>query len=227
MNFAVIVAAGSSSRMRGVDKILLKINRYPLIYWTLGCFEQSKSVNSIILVVKKSDIRLFNRLVKNWACRKIASIIPGGDNRQSSVINGIKAASRISTRRQDIVIVHDGARPLVKPQLLESVILSAKQFGAAAAAVRSQDTLKMVDSDLMVIKTIERENIWLSQTPQAATLKNFIRAIKLSQEKHATATDEAGLFEHAKIPVKVVEGDRSNIKVTTRNDLEIVKRIAQ
>lgn len=219
-NFVIIVAAGSSIRMSGINKILTKINGYPLISWTLKVFINAKFINHIILVVKNSDIHKFNKL----NLPKKISIVSGGSTRQESVAKGLEQIKNLLVKDSDIILVHDGARPLVKPKDINEIIRVTKKFGATILAAKSIDTIKEVEN-LTIKKTLERESIWLAQTPQAATYKNFKKAFQSAETENFAGTDEASLFEHAKIPVKIVPGENINIKITTKEDLKIVNSL--
>ena len=218
---AIIPAAGAGLRMGGrVPKQFLEIAGKPLLALTLETFERCEAVDSVFLVVPGKDARYCRReIVEGFGFRKVAGVVPGGAVRRESVRRGISAASG----GFDILVVHDGVRPLVTSGLVESVIEAARASGAATAGVPARDTVKWVEQG-MVTKTCDREKVWLAQTPQA-----FRRDVLADAHDRAErggwddATDDASLVERIGFPVAMVPGDEANIKVTTPGDAALVR----
>lgn len=223
MNTVVIAAAGNSTRMNGVNKILQEIFNKPVIYWTLSVFEHSKHVDTVILVVREKDLLEIKRLIKTWSLKKVKSIITGGRDRQESIWLGIQEADKLGFADNDLFIMHDGSRPLIESQEIHKAIDATNRFGASVVAVRAKDTVKLADDNYQILQTLDRNHVWLVQTPQAAPLGIVKKAFKKAVKENFFATDVAGILEHYGISVKIVEGNYKNIKITTPDDLDIVK----
>jgi len=217
---AVIVAAGSSKRMNnGVDKLSVRIQGRTLLAWTISRFEAVSSVDEIILVVRAESLEYVrDELIVKEGFKKVKSVVPGGDQRQNSTENGLNAISEDA----QIVLVHDGARPLVRPEEIDSVIQSTKENGAALLAVRCKDTVKEVMNNT-VIKTLPRDTLWLAQTPQGFRKDIIMNALDSAKDEGYLGTDEASLVERLGVNVSIVEGRTNNIKVTFPEDVERIQ----
>jgi 2-C-methyl-D-erythritol 4-phosphate cytidylyltransferase len=210
----IIVAAGRSTRMGGSDKLLLQVGDRPLIAYSLACFDAHPRIDNIVIVASEANAE---------ALRAIAGAFPksqvvlGGKRRRDSVMCGLEALDACN-----IVVVHDGARPLVTADLIDAAIDGALEVGAALCAVPVSDTVKRGDVAGLVRGTVSREDLWLAQTPQAFRLDLLRRA-------HAAhdidATDDAALVELIDAPVRLVLGSRQNVKVTTPEDLTLVEAL--
>ncbi len=214
---AVIVAAGQSTRMDGVDKTFMDILGLPLLTYSLAAFEAAPSIESVVLVLRPSFIDLGKTLVEAHGFRKVRSIQAGGERRQDSVRNGVECLDD-----QEWAVVHDGARPCIGPDLIEQGIDEAIQWGSAVAAVPVTDTIKVRGCDGQVETTLDRSKLWAAQTPQIFPLQRLRDAFN---QVAATVTDEAALMEQAGYPVHLYFGSYSNIKVTTREDAAIVEAL--
>ncbi|KAF0133131.1 MAG: 2-C-methyl-D-erythritol 4-phosphate cytidylyltransferase [Candidatus Saganbacteria bacterium] len=204
MKISVIIAAGGFGRRMGKPKQFLPLLGKSVIEWTLDVFKSIKTIKQIVLVVSGDDIGK----AKSFG----VEVVEGGVERQDSVSNGLKLISADT----DFVIVHDGARPLITPDIIEKAISDAKIYGAAVVGVPIKDTLKRVDKDLMVCDTVDRSIIWQAQTPQVFKYEIITRAYKNAKSK---ATDDSKLVEDLGIKVKMVMGLYENIKITTPEDL--------
>jgi 2-C-methyl-D-erythritol 4-phosphate cytidylyltransferase len=217
---AVIPAAGAGVRMGGERaKQFLELDGLPLLAITLARFQAAASVESIILVVSAGEIDFCRReVVARFKLDKVQKVVAGGERRQDSVRRGIEATDG----RFDLILIHDGVRPLVQTDLIERVIGVGRKHGAAIAALPTKDTVKEVDSEGIVTRTYDRRRVWLVQTPQVFRYED-IRAAhqKAAQEGWTELTDDALLAERMGIPVAVVEGSEDNIKITTPYDLEL------
>ena len=213
---AIIVAAGRSERMGGVDKVLAPLVGRPLLAWTLGAFKKCDAIDQVIIVASESSLDRVDALVREWRFTKVTAIVPGGATRQASVRAGIDAANGAA-----IVAVHDAARPLVTPELIARGVALARASGAALCAVPSRDTVKDVQ-DGVVRATPARARMWLAQTPQV-----FDRALLLEAHERAVedATDDAALVEALGRDVHVYEGAASNVKITTPDDMIIAEAL--
>jgi 2-C-methyl-D-erythritol 4-phosphate cytidylyltransferase/2-C-methyl-D-erythritol 2,4-cyclodiphosphate synthase len=217
----VVPAAGSSERMAGDDKLQAPIGGRPLLAWTLEALASSTLVQRIVLVVAPE--RVAEVRAAPWLPPAVGAVVAGGSRRQESVAHGVRALRRLGGSETDVVLVHDAARPLVTPALVERVATAAAIHGAAIPVVPVTDTLKQV-RDGRVDATVERDGLAAAQTPQAARMRLFEAAFeRFPAEGPATWTDEAGLLEACTIPVHVVPGDPRNVKVTVPDDLARVR----
>ncbi|MHB8375945.1 MAG: 2-C-methyl-D-erythritol 4-phosphate cytidylyltransferase [Dehalococcoidia bacterium] len=216
--FAVIVAAGTSERMGGIDKVYTPLMGRPLIVWALGAFRTCDAVDGVIVVAPARGVVRMEALVREWRMTKVRAVVAGGAHRQASVRAGIEAAEGAA-----IVAVHDGARPLVTPELIARGVDIARQTGAAICAVPARDTVKHVEGDPPEVRqTLDRARTWLVQTPQV-----FDRALLLEAHRRAgaQATDDAALVEALGHSVRVYEGAPWNLKVTAPDDLIIAEAL--
>ena len=216
---AVVVAAGRSARMEGTDKLLADIGGRPLLAWTLAAFEAAPEVGRI--VVTTAPDRVDALAAADWLPAKVHAIVAGGDRRQASVAAGVAALGDVPDER--VVLVHDGARPLVSGQTIGDVARAAAGHGAAIPVVRVSETLKRIDGDL-VGSTVDRTDLAAAQTPQGVRA-GILRAAYATYPPAGpdTWTDEAALLEACTIPVHVVIGDPGNLKVTVLADLDRVR----
>jgi 2-C-methyl-D-erythritol 4-phosphate cytidylyltransferase len=210
---AVIVSAGASTRMAGVDKTLVELAGMPLIARTVDVFESCGAVGAVVLVVSRDDLNDVAEISRQREWTKVVHVRLGGARRQDSVWIGLKALPEC-----EWVVVHDGARPLVTSKMIEDGLLTAKATGAATAAVPVTDTIKVVADDGRVVETLERRTLASIQTPQVFRYDLLDAA---HEETTADFTDDASMLEARGVAVEVFVGDRSNIKVTTPEDLVI------
>ena len=213
---AVIVAAGSGKRMGGVSKPLIKLGKKTLFEYVLEAFCAS-SVDSIVVVCSGQNEEALKDIAANFGEKPI-SFSPGGNTRAESVFFGVKECGRC-----DYVCVHDCARPFVTPEIIENVIAGAKETGASTACSPVTDTIKFVDEEHGAIYTPEREHLLSIQTPQCFRREYYLPAFALAASDKKVFTDESALMEHAGIKVNYVRCDASNIKLTTKDDLEMFK----
>jgi 2-C-methyl-D-erythritol 4-phosphate cytidylyltransferase/2-C-methyl-D-erythritol 2,4-cyclodiphosphate synthase len=220
---AIIPAAGSGSRM-GLDspKQFLELQGVPILIHTLRIFAEIDTIGCIIVVVPPADCARVEELVRSHGLAKVSAIIPGGRERQDSVLAGLDALPA----EVELVLVHDGVRPFVPVAVVQNCLQEAEKNGAAMAAIPVKDTLKTVSSQNVVERTISREGVWQAQTPQVAKKSLLQAAYLLAAEKgDFIATDEAALLELLGCPVKVVAGSEKNIKITRREDLILAEAI--
>jgi 2-C-methyl-D-erythritol 4-phosphate cytidylyltransferase len=218
---AIIPAAGVGIRMGSKrPKQFLEVNGTPLLALTLRTFQKCRAIDRVIVVVPGEEIEGCRRdMVSRRGFDKVENIVRGGKRRQDSVRLGIDAAGNDA----DLVVIHDGVRPLVDGALVERVISAAETYGAAAAGLPARETVKETDSRGQVIRTLDRSNIWLVQTPQAFTYELIRNAHERAwKEGWSDVTDDASLVERLGIKVKMVMGSEKNIKVTTPMDLDIL-----
>jgi 2-C-methyl-D-erythritol 4-phosphate cytidylyltransferase len=222
---AIIVAAGSSTRMHGADKLFADLGGRPLLAHTLARFQESPLVERIVLVLALANIEPGRRLAAECGIDKLSALCEGGRRRQDSVRLGLEALRQGSGQALgpcEWVLVHDGARPLVTTELIERGLAAARETGAAVAAVPIADTVKQTGPEGTVERTLDRKGLWAAQTPQVFRYDLLLRA---HREVTAEVTDDAAMLEALGLPVKLYEGSPANIKVTTPEDLRLAEAI--
>ena len=223
MTIAIILAAGDSKRVRGINKIFYRISGKPLIFYTIRAFEKHPQVNGIILVVRESDSKKFFTLSKKYKFKKIKLVVKGGKKRQDSALNGLKAAKKLGAKSGDLVLVHNGANPLVSQDEIANVIRAAKKYKVALAAQPAKDTIKEKDKNGFVVRTVNRKNIFLAQTPQVIEYTLAKRAFEKAHREKFYGTDDVSLVERLGVKPKIVQASSKNIKVTYFEDLKFVE----
>jgi len=221
----IIPAAGRGTRMGGArSKQFLDLDGVPILLHTLRCFERLDEVDLIIIAAAPEAIPELVALQREHGLAKIARIVPGGKERQDSVWNALEAMRSFPVT---ITAVHDAVRPFASPQLIRRVLHAAVTHGAALAAVRPKETVKIGTPDGTVHATPPRETLWLAQTPQAFRFTLLVEAFRKAMAEQFYGTDEASLVERLGQEVRIVEGSYDNIKITTPDDLEVAKLIAK
>lgn len=215
---AVIVSAGNSTRMCGVNKQFLEIGGVPVIVHSITAFQKSSIIDELVIVTRESDIEEVAKLVEKYDFYKVSNIVAGGETRQLSVYNGVISTSK----NTDIVAIHDGARPLVSDKVIIETIKTAAEFGAAATGVKVKDTVKVVDDNDNIIDTPDRTYMRFIQTPQVFNKKLYLDAVNFV-ENSKDFTDDCMLIEAYGKTVKFVDGDYENIKITTPEDIELAE----
>ncbi|MBQ8545831.1 MAG: 2-C-methyl-D-erythritol 4-phosphate cytidylyltransferase [Clostridia bacterium] len=220
---AIILCAGDSTRFSSgkESKQMVEVLGKSVIVRTIEAFEKSHSIREIILVVRKEDTAEYNKLICDYAFKKISCIVVGGDTRQISAMRGFKHASE----KSNYVAFHDGARCLVTPEIIESVVKTAKQTKAATAATHMSDTIKVADDDGNIVKTVDRELLWTVQTPQIFEKDLYRSCIENAITKSISATDDCMLAEAYGQRVKLVETGKENIKITYKSDVALAEAI--
>lgn len=216
---AVIVAAGSSTRMGGTQKQLLTLGGIPVLARTLLAFERSRYVKNIVVVARESDILSYQMLADKYMISKLTDIVSGGNCREESVKKGI---ARLSADTKS-VLIHDGARPLVGDSVISRVCESLETFSAVTCAVPVKDTLKLV-KDGKVIKTLDRNSCYSVQTPQGFSYSLFKECIDSAGDL-SLFTDDCAVVESTGVEVHIVDGDYNNIKITTAEDIAVAEGI--
>ena len=221
---AVVLGAGSSARMGGADKLLADLEGEPVIVWSLRAFEACPGIRSVVVTTSEHNEQFILDVVGRAALTKVRAFVRGGSSRAESVLYGLR---ELTGQPPEFVAVHDGARPLVTPVMIEDGLRTARVYGAAVAAVPATDTLKIVDRQRVVVRTPLRSSVWHAQTPQFARYGDLLAA----HERHAAMldrfTDDASVLEAEGLPVRVFEASRDNLKITTPADLALAARILQ
>ena len=217
---AVIVAAGSASRMGGIDKVMAQLKGEPMIVRTVRAFQQCDAIKEIVIVTREDLIRPISSLCSKMD--KVKAVVVGGKSRQESVGLGLNALSR----DVKLAAIHDGARPLITQAVIDRTVRAAHTYGAAAPAVPVKDTIKVVKSGL-VMATPDRVNLRAVQTPQVFDFDLLRGALKKAAEENAAVTDDCSAVERLGMSVKIVEGEESNLKITTPLDLKIAEMLLE
>lgn len=226
---AVILAAGIGSRMSAADpqdtkavtKQFLSLDGEPIILRTIRMFELCPIIDEIVLVVREEEQPLYPPLLSRAEITKVKTIISGGETRQESARQGLLAVDRDCK----FIAIHDGARPLITPEQITAVAKEAYRIGAAAAASRVKDTVKITEGADYVKETPDRAKIMAVSTPQIFKVEEYRASVYLGQEKKLSVTDDCGLVEAIGFPVKLVDIGYQNLKITTREDLYFAEAI--
>jgi len=220
---AIIVAAGSGKRMgHSTKKQFLCIGSKPILAYTLDIFDSVEEIERIILVIPRGWKRYCQKeIIEKFGYRKEIEVISGGARRQDSVACGLALVSS----DYEIVIIHDGVRPFVTRRIIVESIAKARKFGACIVAVPVTDTIKMVNREGVIERTLPREHLWRVQTPQTFQVSLIKKAYAKALKDRFYGTDDAQLVERINRPVKVISGDYRNIKITTKEDLILAKKL--
>jgi 2-C-methyl-D-erythritol 4-phosphate cytidylyltransferase len=221
VNVGVVIAAGGRGRRfgGGTPKQFLRLNGVPILQRSIELFDSFPSVNEIVVVSPRNEISRVERLLGRMGSGKILTIVAGGRERQDSVWNGLNAF----VGKPHVVLVHDAVRPLVSRKTIAAVIASTVRYRAAVVGVRIVDTIKLEGREGFYIRTLERNKLWAVQTPQGFRFDLLVSAHKAARRSSYLGTDEASLLERLRIPVRIVEGDSRNIKITTPEDLRLAE----
>ncbi|MDY6937720.1 MAG: 2-C-methyl-D-erythritol 4-phosphate cytidylyltransferase [Cyanobacteriota bacterium] len=220
--YFLIPAAGMGRRMGASrNKLLLELSGKPLIAWTLQAVEASEKIQWIGLIARPEDLADLKKIVADLSLTKPVEFIQGGDTRQESVYNGLQGLPPEAKQ----VLIHDGARCLATPQLFDRCAEAIYTCPGLIAAVPVKDTIKVVGSDGIIQDTPDRANLWAAQTPQGFDVKLLKDCHDRGRKAGWEVTDDAALFEKCGLPVKIVEGEETNLKVTTPSDLAIAEII--
>jgi 2-C-methyl-D-erythritol 4-phosphate cytidylyltransferase len=214
----VIVAAGTGQRMASINKLFAPLRGKPLLAWSVDTCQRYSLVHQIVLVLNYKDLARGQKLKKERGWSKV-TLCPGGSRRQDSVREGLK-----ELRGCDLVMIHDGARPFLTPDLIEDGLKIVEQAGAALAAVPVKDTIKLAADERLVVETLQRDRLWAAQTPQ---IFKFDMITMAYENLTAEVTDDAAAVELSGYKVQLYMGDHQNIKITTTEDLELARIIAK
>lgn len=220
---AIIPSGGVGSRFNSpIPKQYVEVLGRELIAYTIDVFQRSPLVDEIIIPADESYFMLLNQIKGKYNFSKISRIVRGGIERQDSVYNGLTAKQ---FEENDLIIVHDAARPLLSDELLENAIESAKKHNSIVVAIKARDTL--IKADDIVNGYVDRKNIYYAQTPQIFRYNILMDSFKLAIAENFVGTDESMLVKRAKNNVKIVEGEFYNFKITTNTDLKLFKKYIQ
>lgn len=216
---AVIVAAGSSRRMGGINKLLLEINGKSVLCRSVEAFDKNRDIDEIIVAAREQDIEQYSSLLAPY--KKVKSIVAGGETRQKSVAAAVAQCSEKSV----MLAIHDGARPLVTQDIISRTVSAAFEYGAAACGVHVKDTIKVTDENAVITDTPDRANLWAVHTPQCFDKAMYGKCVASLGERAKDMTDDCRLVEICGGKVKMVEGSYSNLKITTAEDIPFAESI--
>ena len=231
MTTAIILASGTGSRLNlGYNKVFAQINNLPVLYYTIKNFEDCNLMDKIIITAGHGDAHQNDKtevenIIQKYNFKKIKKVVAGGKTRMLSVQNGLDAAS---LKDDDIVLVQDGARPFTKPDLIKKIIQAAKKHGSAVCGVTPKDTIQLIDNDNFSTQTFARDKLIAIQTPMAAKwslLKQARDKAKKEGYLEKEGFEDSALIQELGKRVKIVKSDYANIKITTKEDLEVAKNI--
>jgi 2-C-methyl-D-erythritol 4-phosphate cytidylyltransferase len=215
----IIVAAGTSSRMGGIDKVFATLVGEPILAKVVTVFNDCSLVDEIVIVLAKKSLEQGRRLIKDHHWHKVIAVCPGGPRRQDSVKEGLRRLTDC-----EWVVIHDGARPCISTDLIERGLITARESGAAIAGVPVKDTIKIVSRRGFVQQTPTRQSLWAAQTPQVFRYDLVAEAYRQADDE---VTDDAALVEKLGHRVEVYMGSYHNIKVTTPEDLAVAEVFLQ
>lgn len=216
-NVAIILGAGNGTRMKSeVSKLLLTIDGKTVLQRSVEAFLCVSDIDEVIVTARQQDVEEFANIIDN---ERVTFVI-GGDTRQQSVANAID-----TIEDAQLVAIHDGARPLVTPRVIEDTLRAATEYGAAATGIMVKDTIKVIDDDGFVVNTPARSTLFAVQTPQIFDFALYKDALELAKHHNKDFTDDCQLIEYYNKPVKMVMGDYSNIKITTPEDIPLAENI--
>ncbi len=217
---AVIVAAGTASRMGGIDKVMALLKGEPMIVHTVRAFQECDAIREIVIVTRPDLMEEIMGLCRNFD--KVKAVIAGGSSRPESVQNGLNALSK----KVKLAAIQDGARPLISYQVIDRTVRAANTYGAAAPAVPVKDTVKVVSGGV-VAATPDRSRLQAVQTPQIFDFDLLRGALKKAKDEKVEITDDCSAVERMGMKVKIVEGDERNIKVTTPMDMKVAEMLME
>lgn len=212
----IIVAAGSSTRMNGMNKQLEKIDGTPVFVMSALKFDRSEKVGEIIIAAPENDTANYEKLAREFGVSKLAAVVAGGKTRMQSVRNCLEAVSS----EADHIAIHDGARPLIETDEIESVFEDAEKYGAAIAAVPAVDTIKEIGSGGLIERTPPRGKLYYAQTPQVFRKELYLSCLaKVDREMSENVTDDSSILEMCGEHVKITKISGCNMKITRPEDL--------
>lgn len=221
----VVIAGGGAGRRFGgrLPKQFLRLGDRTILEYSIAAFQAVAAVRQIVVVAPAAHLRRTERLVRRADFSKVVAVIAGGKHRQDSVRRGLTAFHRTPA----VVLVHDAARPLVSRSIIQGVIAGAVRYGAAVVGTRVSDTIKIERRKGFSTATLDRSRLWTVQTPQGFRYPLLVKAHRAAAHAGFTGTDESSLAERIGIPVRLVAGDRRNVKITTWEDLRIARTTAR
>jgi 2-C-methyl-D-erythritol 4-phosphate cytidylyltransferase len=220
---AILVAAGSSRRM-GFDKLFTPLAGHPVLWYSLRAFHDTPAVEKIFVVTKEDRMDDVEKLVSGGKFAKVSRIVSGGEERHISVWNGLQV---LQDEGADYVVIHDGARPLTTPRLIEACLEMAEEHGAACCASPIPDTVKRASIDQMVKESVERTGLWAMQTPQVFNTSLILQAYAQLMARHEMVTDEVSAVQKLGKKIALLKNEDWNFKITFPHDLELAEHVLE
>lgn len=218
----ILPAAGQGKRMNHVtNKVFIPLLNRPVLIHSVLAFSACPEVDNLVIAAARSEIAFVEKMLSGVAGIKPWKVVAGGSERQYSIANALA----VIPETVEVILVHDAARPLIKPRMISQMIAAAREFKAAGLAVPLKDTVKKVDKDCFVTETPARRSMWIMQTPQAFDATILRQAYTHAAQDGFLGTDDASLVERLGIRVKLVEGSYSNVKITTPEDIIIAEAL--
>lgn len=228
MNIGVIFAGGVGSRMhsKGTPKQFLEVSGKPIIIHTLQIFQESKSIDGIVIAILADYVEEMKQLVDKFNVSKVLKIVPGGETGQLSIYNGLKAAKEVSKSDRDIVLIHDGVRPLINDKVIKDNINSVKKFGSAITTAPAKETFVITDKNNQIQKVVDRNISFIAKAPQSFFLKDILATHeKAFSEGIKNSIDSSTLMASYGKKLSIVSGPYENIKITTPDDFYMFKAL--
>ncbi|MFA7360329.1 MAG: 2-C-methyl-D-erythritol 4-phosphate cytidylyltransferase [Candidatus Kapaibacterium sp.] len=218
MNFYLIIPASGSGNRFGLKtpKQFYRTEGKEIIVHTLNRFNSVKDIKSIFVSAKKEHVNRIYRLAAKYKLNKVRNVVIGGKLRQDSVYNALMSIDAV---KGDRIIIHDAVRPYFSVELLKRLMQESIKYDCVIPALQITDTIKLTDNKNNVVCTVPRKNLWSVQTPQIFEYSRLVKAFALAMKEKFIGTDEASLMEYAGYKVRIVEGEKANIKITTRKDI--------
>lgn len=221
--FAIIPSGGTGKRINStLPKQYIKFNGKELIAYTLEVFQKCELIDEIVISAQKEFFKLLDEIKEHYSFTKLSKIVQGGEERQNSVFNALKS---LHASDEDLVVVHDAARPLLPQNVLINAIETAKKFGSAVVATKAKDTL--IKGNDFVLSFIDREEFYYAQTPQIFSYKILSEAFMKASEDNFLGTDESMLVHRIGHKIKLVEGSSFNFKITNQDDIKLFGLISE
>ena len=215
---AIILVAGNSTRYgKNRNKNFELVNGKAVVSYSLNIFDKNDYIDDILIAIKGNEIKEIKKIIKKENVTKDIKFVIGGNTRKQSVYNCLKMTN------SDIVIIQDGARPMIKQEYINKCLEAMNQFNGVTIGVKSKDTIKITDDNNIVVSTTKRNNSWIVQTPQCFERKTLLKIHEKYNDEDIT--DDCVLLEKENYQVKIIEGDYTNIKITTYEDLSIIREI--
>ncbi len=230
MNIAVIFAGGVGTRMRtkGTPKQFLEVNDKPILIHTLEKFEKNENIDAIVIACVKEWIQYCWEIINKFNITKVRNVVPGGETGQESIYKGLRAAVDISESDKDIVLIHDGVRPIIDDELIDANIASVKKFGSAITCVEAKETVAMVNDEGIVTGVTDRQTSRIARAPQSFYLRDIFEVHnKAIEEGNTNVIDSCTLMLKYGKEMHTVLGKSDNIKITTPDDYYIFKALLE
>lgn len=224
MNIALVLASGIGSRLVGISvpKQFLVVNNKPLMVYSLEVLNSNDNIDAIVITTNEDRVDEVKEICERFSLNKVSLIIPGGKSRQESVYKGLLAIKQLAKTPDDVVLIHDSARPLINQRIVNDNIKAVYLYSAVETAIKVSDTIAVVDEEKELKQTLNRDELYQVQTPQTFKLSLILEAHeKALKDGVQNASDDAQLITRLNMGVQIVEGEKSNFKVTTMDDLKL------